>query len=324
MDLAKGAGRLESFIYSVNASLPVFLTMAAGLGLRRLGLLDGHFADVADRFVFKVTLPLMLFQQIRAVDIYHSFNAGYLAFCAGATLASILAAWALARRLVRPRRSIGAFVQACYRSSAAILGLAFIQNIYGTAGQAGLMVLGSVPLFNLFAVVVLALEGGAADRPLKEQLAGAAKGVATNPIILGILAGFAAALIRLPVPTLLDRTLENFAGLTTPLALVAIGVNFDFRAAMATSRLALIASAVKLLVLPAVFLPLAAALGFRQQLFMGLIVMLGSPCTPTSYVMAKSLGADAALAGAAVMLTTLASSASLTFWIFLWHSLGVL
>lgn len=315
---------MDSFLYSVNASLPIFLTMAAGLVLRRLGILDKHFADVADQFVFRVTLPLMLFEQIRAVDIYNSFDGGYLAFCAGATLASILVAWALARRFV-PKRSVGAFVQACYRSSAAILGLAFIQNIYGSVGMAGLMVLGSVPLFNLFAVVVLTLEGpDAGGQPLKARLASAAKGVAANPIILGILAGFAAALIRLPVPAALDRTLENFAGLTTPLALVAIGVTFDFKAALGTSRLALIASAVKLMVLPAVFLPLGAALGFREQMFMGLIVMLGSPCTPTSYVMAKTLGGDAPLAASAVMLTTLASSASLTFWIFLWHSLGVL
>ena len=315
---------MDSFLYSVNASLPIFLTMAAGLGLRRLGLLDKHFADVADQFVFKVTLPLMLFEQIRAVDVYNSFDGGYLAFCAGVTLVSILAAWALARRFV-PKRSVGAFVQACYRSSAAILGLAFIQNIYGTVGMAGLMVLGSVPLFNLFAVAVLTLEGpDAGGQPLKTRLVSAAKGVAANPIILGILAGLAAALIRLPVPTALDRVLENFAGLTTPLALVAIGVTFDFKAALGTSKLALIASAVKLMVLPAVFLPLGAALGFREQMFMGLIVMLGSPCTPTSYVMAKTLGGDAPLAGSAVMLTTLASSASLTFWIFLWHSLGVL
>lgn len=316
---------MESFVYSVNASLPIFLTMAAGLGLQRLGLLDRHFADVADKFVFKVTLPLMLFEQIRAVDIYHSFDGTYLAFCAGATLAGILVIWALAHRFVRPKGSVGAFVQACYRSSAAILGLAFIQNIYGSAGMAGLMILGSVPLFNLFAVAVLTLEGeDAGGQPLKARLAGAAKGVATNPIILGILAGFAAALIRLPVPTVLDRTLENLAGLTTPLALVAIGVTFDFKAALGTSRLALIASAVKLVVLPAVFLPLGAALGFREQMFMGLIVMLGSPCTPTSYVMTRSLGGDAALAGTTVMLTTLTSSVSLTFWIFLWRSLGVL
>ena len=312
---------MESFVYSVNASLPIFLTMAAGLGLRRLGLLDRHFADVADKFVFKVTLPLMLFEQIREVDIYHSFNGAYLAFCAGATLAGILAVWALAHLFVRPKGSVGAFVQACYRSSAAILGLAFIQNIYGSAGMAGLMILGSVPLFNLFAVAVLTLEGPDADgQPLKARLVSAARGVAANPIILGILAGFAAALIRLPVPTVLDRTLENLAGLTTPLALVAIGVTFDFKAALGSSRLAVIASAVKLLVLPAVFLPL----GFREQMFMGLIVMLGSPCTPTSYVMTRSLKGDAALAGTTVMLTTLASSVSLTFWIFLWRSLGVL
>ena len=316
---------MESFYYSINASLPVFLTMAAGLLFRRAGLLDQAFADRADRFVFKVTLPVMLFQQIRAVDVYHSFDAGYLAFCAGATLAGILAVWAVARRFVRPRQSVGAFVQACYRSSAAILGIAFITNIYGSAGLAGLMILGSVPLFNLFAVLVLTLEGPAAcGEPLAGRLGAAAKDVAKNPIILGILAGLAASLVRLPVPTVLDRTLDNLGGLTTPLALVAIGVGFDLRAALQSSRLAVLAAAVKLLVLPAVFLPLAAALGFREQLFMGLIVMLGSPCTPTCCVMTKSLGGDAALAGAAVMLTTLLSSVSLTFWIFLWRWLGVL
>ena len=169
---------MESFIYSVNASLPVFLTMAAGLGLRRLGLLDRHFADVADKFVFKVTLPLMLFEQIRAVDIYHSFDGTYLAFCAGATLAGILVIWALAHRFVRPKGSVGAFVQACYRSSAAILGLAFIQNIYGSAGMAGLMILGSVPLFNIFAVLILMMES-----PQKQHTAPSATAY-TGPVNL--------------------------------------------------------------------------------------------------------------------------------------------
>ena len=316
---------MDSFLFSLNASLPIFLTMAAGCGFKKAGLLSQAFADTADRFVFRVTLPLMLFQQIRAVDLYNDFDGPYLAFCAGATLVSILLTWALARRFVRPRQSVGAFVQACYRSSAAILGLAFIQTMYGSVGMAGLMVLGSVPLFNLFAVVVLVLEGPAAQgRRLGEQLAAAAKGVLTNPIILGILAGLAAALLRLPVPVVLSRTLDNLAGLTTPLALVAIGVSFNAKAALGRGRLSVLASAVKLLVLPAVFLPLAAALGFRQQLFMGLIVMLGSPCTPSGYVMAKSLGGDSDLAAAAVMLTTLGSAFSLTFWIFLWRSLGVL
>ena len=316
---------MEDLIFSLNATLPVFLLMVAGGVLGRLGFLPGAFCKAADRLTFTVTLPVMLFLDMAGLDIRRDFEPKFVLFCAGATLAGILATWALARALMRDKAVVGEFVQAAYRSSAAILGVAFIQNIYGSSGMAPLMILGSVPLFNLFAVAVLTLEGeDAGGQPLKARLAGAAKGVATNPIILGILAGFAAALIRLPVPTVLDRTLENLAGLTTPLALVAIGVTFDFKAALGTSRLALIASAVKLVVLPAVFLPLGAALGFREQMFMGLIVMLGSPCTPTSYVMTRSLGGDAALAGTTVMLTTLASSVSLTFWIFFWRSLGVL
>ena len=42
-----------------------------------------------------------------------------------------------------------------YRSSAALLGIAFIQNIYGNAGMAPVMIIGSVPLYNVMAVIVL-------------------------------------------------------------------------------------------------------------------------------------------------------------------------
>lgn len=56
---------------------------------------------------------------------------------------------------VERQKHPGEFIQAAYRSSAALLGIAFIQNIYGNSGQAPLMIIGSVPLYNIMAVVVL-------------------------------------------------------------------------------------------------------------------------------------------------------------------------
>ena len=69
------------------------------------------------------------------------------------------------------------------------MGIAIIQNIYGNAGMAPLMIIGTVPLYNVMAVVILSIlkpERGKVDKAL---LLKTGKGIVTNPIILGILAG---------------------------------------------------------------------------------------------------------------------------------------
>lgn len=315
---------MQNLIYSLNAALPVFFIMLIGWGLRRQGLLTKEFGQVADRFVFKVLLPLLLFGQVRNIDVHQNLYPSYIGFCMAVTLVSVLSVWALARRFVPEQKSVGAFTQSCYRSSAAILGLAFLNNLYGDGAVGGLMLLGSVPLYNVFAVLILTLENPAAKKePLSRQLGRAVAGVATNPIILGILAGLAASFLRLQLPVMVDKTISSLASITTPLALIAIGVGFEPAAALAQKKLAGIAAAVKLVVLPAVFLPLAALLGIRGPMFMGLIIMLGSPATPTCYAMAKNLGGDEVLASSTILITTMFSAITLTAWIFIWKSLGV-
>lgn len=83
----------------------------------------------------------------------------------------------------------GEFIQASYRSSAALLGIAFIQNIYGNAGMASVMIIGSVPLYNIMAVVVLSFFKPGQSKIDKEVLKKTLKGIITNPIIIGIVVG---------------------------------------------------------------------------------------------------------------------------------------
>ena len=139
---------MEDFIYSLNATMPIFLVMAAGYFLRRTGLLNENFVTVANRFNFKVTLPILLFMQISAMDLQADFDPLYFFFCIGATLASILAIWLLSARLVKDRTQVGSFIQGAYRGSAAVLGVAFIQNIYGNAGLAPLMIVAGDHVVN--------------------------------------------------------------------------------------------------------------------------------------------------------------------------------
>ena len=154
-------------MFSLNATLPVFLVMVIGWALGQKGFLPKQFCTVADKLVFKVTLPVMLFCDMATLDLAHSFDAKFVLFCFAVTAIAIVVIWVLARRLLKDKTLVGEFVQASYRSSAAILGVAFIQNIYGTSGMAPLMILGSVPLFNIFAVIILTVQSPQQSDPLQ-------------------------------------------------------------------------------------------------------------------------------------------------------------
>ena len=312
---------LENLIFSLNATLPVFLVMVAGGILGKLGFLPKEFCKAADKLTFKITLPIMLFLDMADVDMVHDFQPKFVLFCFGATLVSILVLWALARVLLRDKAIVGEFVQASYRSSAAILGVAFIQNIYGDAGMAPLMILGSVPLFNIFAVLILMIES---PRENHEKLRPGQLfyGVITNPILLGIIAGTVFSLLPVELPTIADKTLNSLASLTTPLALLSIGASFEGAKAIKKAGPTVVAALLKTVGLPAVFIPCAVALGFREKELVALLIMLGSPTTPSAYVMAKNMGHEGVLTASTVAATTLLSALTLTGWIFILHGGG--
>lgn len=312
---------MENLIFSLNATLPVFLVMVAGGILGKLGFLPKEFCKASDKLTFKVTLPIMLFLDMADVDMAHDFEPKFVLFCFGATLISILVIWALARTFMRDKTIIGEFVQASYRSSAAVLGVAFIQNIYGDAGMAPLMILGSVPLFNIFAVLILMIESPQEQHkaPRPAQLL---YGVITNPILLGIIAGTIFSLLPVELPVIAEKTLDSLASLTTPLALLSIGASFEGPKALKKAGPTQVAALIKTVGLSAIFIPCALALGFREKELIALLIMLGSPTTPSSYVMAKNMGHEGVLTASAIAATTLLSALTLTGWIFILHGGG--
>ncbi len=314
----------ESLIFSLNSTMPLFFIMLLGYLLHRKQFLTDDFVAMANKFVFNVALPVQLFRDLATMDVRASFDAKYVLFCAAATTSSILVIWALAKLFLKEKHIVGEFVQACYRSSAAILGAAFIQNIYGTSGMSGLMILGSVPLYNIFAVIILTLESPALDAKsgMGEKIKKSLKGIVTNPILLGIAAGFVWSLLRLPMPTMANKTLSSLAGMTSPLALLAIGAGFKGREALGYLKPTAVATVTKLVILPAIFLPMAVHFGFTDQKLVALLVMLGSVTTPAGYVMAKQMGHEGTLTGSVCVTTTVFSALTLTFWVFWARSNG--
>lgn len=290
--------------------------------LNRLHIIGETFTKSADKYVFRIALPALLFSDLTENDIRGVFDGGYILFCLCVTLISILAIWGLTELFMKNETEKGAFVQASYRSSAAILGLAFIDNMYNGAGLAPLMIIGAVPLYNIFAVIILTLKGG--DGKTKPDLKTTVLQVFKNPILISILIALPFAFLGVHFPTIINRTLDSLGATCTPLALLSIGAGFEGRKALKKRKPTILASFIKLILLTALFMPPAIFLGYRNQELMAILVMLGSPSTVSCYIMAKNTKNDSVLTSSIIVLTTLLSSVTLTFWIFIFHRLNVL
>ncbi len=311
---------MDNFIFSINATVPVFLVMVIGYIFKLKGKINENFCNVANDINYKLTLPALLFTDISSTDIKEVFDLKYVLYCAVVTTICFVAIWGLAKIFVKNKSEVGAFVQGSFRGSAAVLGVAFIQNMYGNAGMAPLMIIGAVPLYNMYSVIVLTFEGS--DNSGK-NIKNAFINICKNPIIISILAGVAVSLLEIDFPVIVDKTLDSVARLATPLALLVIGAGFEGRKALAKLKITFVGSFIKLVVQPALFLPVAVAFGFSADKMIAILIMLGAPTTASCYIMAKAMNNDTVLTSSMVVMTTVLSSVTLTLWIFILKSMGI-
>lgn len=316
---------MSNFLFSVNVTIPIFLVMLLGYFLRRIGMLNENFVTIANRFNFNVTLPFLIFKDLASVDIVHVFDVKYVLFCAIATSACFWSVWGLTKIFMKDRSMVGAFTQASFRSSAAVMGLAFIQNIYGDATMGSLMIIGAVPLYNIYSVLVLTFEGNElqGQRDTK-KIRQACVNIVKNPIIIALVLGIIVALLGNPLPTMANKTVNMVAQMATPLALVALGAGFEGRKALTKAKPTFVASMIKLVVQAAVFIPIAAACGFTGEKLVAIVIMLAAPATPSCYIMAKNMHNDGTLTASIIVATTLLGSVTLTAWIFILRTAGLI
>lgn len=309
---------MNDFIFSINVTFPIFLVMVIGWGLKQIGMLNDNFVTVANRFNFKVTLPFMLFRDISSVDIKAVFDLKFVLFCAIASSICFWVIWGATKLFLKDHTMRGAFVQASFRSSAAVMGLAFISNIYGASAMGPLMIIGAVPLYNIYSVLVLTFEADHGDEARDTgKIKQACINIAKNPIIIAIVLGLVVALAGIHFPTIVNKTVNSVAQMATPLALIALGAGFEGRKALAKMKPTLWASAIKLVIQPLIFLPVAAYLGFHGEKMIAILIMLAAPATPSCYIMAKNMKNDGVLTASIVVTTTLLAAFTLTGWIYI-------
>lgn len=315
---------MDNLIYSLNATVPVFLVIVAGYIFKKLGWINEGFIKSANKITFTITLPLLLIQDMMSNDFLQEFELKYILYCAIVTTVCFIGTTIGAKLFLKDKSIVAEFVQASYRSSAAVLGTAFVLNIYGNTGMVPLMIVGAVPLYNIYAVAILTIECPSQDTEHNHTIKKTLKGIVTNPIILGIVIGVIFSALRVEFPQMVDNTISSLAKITTPLALLAIGGSFEIGKAIEKVKPSVIATVLKLAGWPIIFLPIAVAMGFRDAKLMALVIMLGSPTTPSCYIMAKNMKSEGTLTSSVIVLTTLFSAFTITAIIFVLRSMGYL
>lgn len=315
---------MENFIFSINSTMPIFLVILLGYILKVKGFLTEEFADIANKFCFSIALPVMLYQDISKTNVREDMDVRFFMYCLIVTIVMFALVWMIAKIFVKDKSMVGAFAQAGARGSAAILGVAFVENICGDIGMTALMIVASVPFFNMLSVIILVCESPEENKQGLGKIKASLINIAKNPIIIGILLGLIASLVGLKLPVIIDRSFDYVGRTATPIALIAIGAGFNLKEAITRLKPAIAASFIKLVGLPMLFLPIAVKMGFRDAEMVAILVMLAAPTTVSSYVMAKSMNNDHVLASNVIVLTTLISSVTLTMWVFILRTIGVI
>lgn len=317
---------MNNFLFSINVTIPIFLVILIGYLLRKKNFINENFTNTANKYVFSIALPAMLFKDISNSDFKSNIDTRFIMFCFFVTLFSFLFVWLLSYLIIKDKSIVGAFTQASVRSSAAVLGIAFVKNICGSVGMAPLMIISAVPLFNMLSVIILTFSSteAMASKNNKANIIKACISILKNPIIISIFIGFIFSLLEINTPEIISRTIDYIAATATPMALIGIGGAFDGKQSLSKIKPTIIASLIKLIALPATFMPLALNMNFNPSEIIAILTMLASPSTISCYVMAKSMKNDYVLSSSVIIVTTLFSSITLTIWIFILKSMGVI
>ena len=304
---------MQEVLITLDIMLPLLLLLFCGWGLRKLGLMKDQVTSGMNQLVFKVFLPLLIFNNIRTLDLSTPPEMKLSLFMAGSILCIFFAAQTVAPRLVPDLRKSGVIVQAIFRTNFAILGIPLMTSMFGQSGIAAIT-LGMpvvIPIFNVLAVVALSGTGGKVS--VKQLLLK----IVTNPLIIAVAVGLVFLLLNLSLPKAVDSVANQLANLTSPVSLLVLGASLRWEGVKSNRKELFFTVLIRQLLLPCLMMTIAMLLGFRGTDLGVLIILFGAPIAVSSYPMAVGMGGDKDLAAGLLVLSTVTSMGTLFLLIYL-------
>jgi len=310
----------ESLQFSFSIIGPICLLLFLGWFLRKTNTINDAFIETASKLVFKVTLPTLLFMSIIKTNRDTDIDFSLIIYSIIANFIFFLLSIFLTRYWVKEKSDHGVVIQGAFRSNIAIIGLAYVANVYGDAGIAfaAVYVAFHTMLYNILSVIILSpkQQGISASMLLNVM-----KSIAKNPLIIGIMLGLVFFVLALPVPQLVLKTGQYFSDMTLPIALFCTGGSLNIKALKDNGFNCRFSSALKIIAAPILITGGAYLFGFSGSQLGLVFFMSASPTAAASYVMARTMGHNSDLAANVVAMTTIGSlltcslGLSLLYWL---------
>lgn len=310
---------MSNIILSLNVVLPLFLMIALGFFLRLKRLLDDYSLTILNNICFKVFLPVMLFFNIYSASLDGILNTDLILFAVVSVFIIFSVLCFVIPFIEKDNRKRGVMVQGLFRSNFIIFGIPISSSLYGeeSLGIISLLIAVIVPIFNALAVISLEMfRKGRID--FKKIILSIIK----NPLIIASALGLFFLFTGIKLPFFFEKTIGDLSKVATPLILVTLGGYFTFSTVNGHFKQLFITIIGKLLLIPAIFIPIAIFLGFKNAELACLIALFAAPTAVTSFTMAKQMNGDAELSGHIVVFTSALSIISLFFWIFILKQMG--
>lgn len=315
---------LNNFFFSINVILPIFCIAAIGFFLGRIGFLPPSFTEIAERVVFRIALPVMLFLELRSTSV-SSIDIRLILYCIISVTAVFILASLGAQIFIKKDSVRGSFIQGSCRSNFAVLGIPLAESMFGEAGVLSIaMVMPFVIIMcNAYSVIILSHFSEKNQRkPWGYALWEHVREIITNPLIFAVFLAIPFLIWKIPLPAFAENTLEYIGNLSTPLALLCLGANFQKDSTQGRTAYALLATVIKLVILPTCATGTALMLGFRGVSLGTIFVLFSAPSAVSSYIMAKNMDNDSNLAAQILLFTTAGCIVTIFIGVFILKSLS--
>lgn len=311
---------MENLILSAKVVLPLFLLMALGYILKRIKLMDDVVTKKMNTLVFKVFLPALIISNVYNSEISEVFDARLLIYSISCVVLSFLVLMVIIPLFIKENRKRGVIIQGIFRSNFVIFGVPVCLSLYNgdIPGKVAVLIAIIVPIFNFLAVIALeAFRSESKNAPISSKIKEITKGILSNPLIISSAIGLLILFSGIKLPSVLEESLGDVAGIATPLALIVLGASMNFGKISNNVKYLVITLLGKLIVLPAIFLFAAVLMGFRSVDLAILLTLFASPTAVSSFTMAQQMDADDELAGQIVVFGTTLCLFTVFLWLFI-------
>ncbi len=297
--------------------IPIFSIIALGWFARRRGMMPDSFIITANRLVYYLAIPALIFRAIARFPIAGFQDASAAAVAAAGLVATGAVGWLISKLFGLRGGRRATFVQCSFHCNLGYIGLAVVFYYLGESelARASMMVGAIMILQNTLAVTVLQSGRPAAQRTQRFREAFFA--LARNPVILGVISGTAVSATGWSLPPVADRALSILSGLALPMALLIIGASIRLNALRSHARNAGVTSLLKLGLMPGLGWAGARFAGIAPASFLPALLLLGAPTATMTFIMAREMNGDPEAATAAIALSTMVAAISYPLWMAL-------